>query len=348
MNTKLLTAICLILLILQSCKKDPVASPTGTYSNGVFITNEGKYPGPGTVSFYSRDSSKISNSIFESANAGAVLGSVVQSISVWNGLGYVVENNSARITIVTPSDFKYVDTIGSNILSSPRYFMGVTATKAYITDWGANSLSGVVLVYDLSQKKVTKKIPVGLGADRMTLVNQTMYVANEGGYGTDSVIITVNTQTDVSSSPIKVGINPNSIQADANGDIWVLCGGTYTSSTSGSLVCLHNGILHKSYPVPQGSKSLQIDATRQKLFFVGGTNVYSMGIADSATAVVNIPGLVLVSPYGAGLDPKTSYLYVSDAKDFASNGSLYILDLVNKKIVNTATVGVAPGNFYFE
>ena len=49
---------------ISSCKKDD-DTPSGKYSSGVFITNEGPFgTGTGTVSFINRDSNNIENNIF--------------------------------------------------------------------------------------------------------------------------------------------------------------------------------------------------------------------------------------------------------------------------------------------
>ena len=333
----------------QSCKQDPCcALPTGAYSNGVFIANQGKYPGPGEISFYNRDSAKITNDLFSKTNGGATPGSVIQSISFWNGLAYIVANNSQKIDIVNATDFKYVGSIDSSILSYPNYFLGIDANKAYISDWGKGAINGAVIVYDLVNKKKIKTIPIGKGADKMLRVNNKVYVTNTGGYDKDSIIGIIDVTTDAVTS-LKVGVNSNSIAQDANADIWVLCAGTYTNTLPGSLVRIHNGAVDKNISIPQLSSNLTIDPSGKILYYIGGdSQLYTLDVNNPTTPTkFTVSGLTLISPEALGFDPITATLWVADAKDFSSNGSIYLIDATNKTIKNTYATGVAPGFFWF-
>ncbi len=59
----------------------------------------------------------------------------------------------------------------------------------------------------------------------MLLVNNKVYVANAGGWGSDNTIDVIDISSDAVTSTITVGDNPNSLVIDASGSIWVTSGG---------------------------------------------------------------------------------------------------------------------------
>ncbi|MBR5885756.1 MAG: YncE family protein, partial [Alistipes sp.] len=77
-------------------------------SGGLFITNEGNFQyGNATLSFYNPETKQIENEIFYRANA-MKLGDVAQSMTIRNGIGWVVVNNSHVIFAIDLNTFKEV------------------------------------------------------------------------------------------------------------------------------------------------------------------------------------------------------------------------------------------------
>jgi DNA-binding beta-propeller fold protein YncE len=341
--------LTIISLLVASCVKDAPIPPSSYYSNGVFVTNEGPYQGNGSLSFYARGSGAIENNIFERWNNGAKLGSVVQSMFVSSdNKAYIVVNDASKIIIADANNMTFLDSIGSNKLTLPRYFLGVSTTKAYISQYG-NSGNASVLVYDIPSKAVTKTIPIGKGADRMLLLGSSLYVANDGGFGIDSTISIINTTTDVVTKKLRVGINSNSMAADVNGDLWVLCGGNYAlPSQKGTLVKVSNGVVVSSDSIPKSAQSLVIAADKKTIYFIADGKIYSKDATSAAAATLYSGSPIgLTNPYSLGIDPSTGYLFIGDAKDYANKGALFIVDPVTKALKNTVITGIIPGNFWF-
>lgn len=59
----------------------------------------------------------------------------------------------------------------------------------------------------------------------MAQIGSSVFVTNSGGFGIDSTITIINSITDEVEGTFLVGPNPNSIQVDVNGSIWILCAG---------------------------------------------------------------------------------------------------------------------------
>ena len=339
-------------LLLTACEPKETAPPAGKYENGVLISHEGGFPGgTGTVSYFNRTTKSVENNIFEVVNARP-LGSLVQSVRVHNGKAYMVVNNANRVEIADAKNFQSVGVI--NGLAFPRYFLGINDQKAYVSQWGADGLTGSVQVVDLNTNTVTKTIPTGRGAERMISVNNNVYVTCVGGYGSDNRVTVLDANTDQVVTNIIVGDNPNSIQLDANNKVWVLCGGAkdYTTpalSTAGSLVRINpgNNTVELTLPFDDTAElpeEMTINRARNGLFYSYSGAVYRHDINSPELSAA--PFLYRYF-YGLGIDPADDVLYAADAGDFASNGKVIRYNSATGVALDSVQVGIIPAEFTF-
>ena len=358
MNTKLFFNLSALALAVSfsSCKKHdpepaPVIPPVAGYDNGVFITNEGPFgSGTGTVSYFSRSSSGVTNDIFNTKNSYP-LGNIVQSMEIFNGKGYIVVNNASKVEIVDASSFASNGVISG--LTNPRYFLGIDNGKGYVSEWGTGGVAGAIKVIDLSTKTVTATIITGKGAEGMVKAGNNVYVACSGGFDNDSVVTVINTTTNAVVANINVGANPKSIKVDANGKIWVLCSGqigTYPNLIkTGKLVRIDASTNTVDLSLPFSSTTSQpsnlvTNNSKTSLFYSYDGKVYSH---LASANVLNSTATINRSFYGLGIDPTNDYFYGSDAGDFASNGKVIRYNSTGT-VVDSITVGVIPGNFCFK
>lgn len=336
--------------LLSSCDKGD-EKPSELYQTGVFIINEGPFgSGTGTVSYYNRDADITKNDIYGTANSGAAIGNVLQSMNLYGGNAYLIVNNGNKMVEVKSKDFTNVSTFSTG-LTLPRFFLPIDATRAYITQWGKDSATSGVVVYDYASKTIAKTVPTGKGADRMIRNSSTgsVWVLNSGGLSKDSTVSIINSTIGVDTvlQKIKVGLGPNSIVQDANGDIWVLCYGE--SLKSGKLVKIRNGAVEFSFDVPNGAFGLIADKSKTTLYYLASNQIYSKDLLNFGA---NAPSLFLkpsgaTALYSLGFDPKTSLLWCGDALDFKQSGTVYIIDPTTKTEKKKLTVGVAPNGFIF-
>jgi len=202
---------------------EEVDQTAGIYSSGVFITNEGPFQtGSGTVSFFDRNSGLVENGIFELVN-DRLLGNVVQSAETHNGRVFIIVNNANKMEVVQSGTFESVGSVEN--LSLARYFLGIDEKKGYVSSWGETGIDGKVAVIDLNTLSVSKTIPVGSGAEEMAISQEKLYVCNSGGFGSDSTLTIIDVVSDEVIGSIEVGDNPNSIEKDGEGFLWVACSG---------------------------------------------------------------------------------------------------------------------------
>jgi hypothetical protein len=346
---KLWATFAALVLLVWSC--DDTEEPVVTakpYESGVFITHEGAFTGgTGTVSFYNRSVGGIKNDVFGAENSGAAIGNILQSLSVANGKAYLLVNNANKIMIADAKTFKYQDSIGG--LSLPRYFLAIDDKKAYVSEWGKNGTEGAVKVLDLTTKKFTKTIPTGKGAERLLKVGNNVWAVNVGGYSSDSTVAIIDISTESISKKITVGVGPNSLVQDSNGDVWVLCGGAF-GQKNGKLLQIKNNAVTATYLVPQGASALSTNSAKSVLYFVTSKAVYQKDLTTAnPTVLIDKPSAnrTFGTLYGMGVDTKNGDLYLADAKNYSSKGTVYVFNSA-KSLVDSMQTGIIPGNFWFQ
>ena len=320
-------------------------------SSSVYITNEGNFgTGNGSLSIYDKTTNLVSNDVFSSNNGGALLGDVVQSMECINGNGYICVNNSSTIQVIDENHL-YIAAIQ---VSQPRYLKQVNTSKAYASDWGINGIQ----VIDLLSNTVSTTIDCGTGPEGIAVSNGFAYVCNVGGWGLDSTVTVINTNTDAVETTLTVGDKPNSAVVDINGNVWVLTGGfteydanwNVISETPGVLAMINasTNTIESSlvFPIGNHPEDLVINGAGNKLYYSDGSwskAVYEFGINDvdlSTTPIIDR------SFYGLGYDPVSNEIYGSDAVDFTQQGWVYRY-ATSGAVIDSFQVGIIPGSFAF-
>lgn len=343
----------MIFTLLLSCSKDKEFGEVNTentdyiYGKGVFIVNEGNYTnGNGSVSFYNFYTNKIYNGIFDAANKRP-LGDVPVSMEIMNGLLYIVVNNSGKIEVVNPDDFKWIKTITG--LSSPRFIMPVSSKKAYISDLR----SAYISVLDLQTNSITKKIYCGKSTDRMLKYNNRVFVCNWSEYYVkvpNNTVQVIDCDNDLLIDSVKVGKEPNSMVVDKQNRLWVLSSGGYNNEEIPELNCINISNLQPEKKILFASKylspaSLCTNQTKDSLWYISN-NIYCMSINDNqlpATPIINKQHRMF---YSMEVSAPNSELYVSDAIDYNQNGYIYRFTS-NGSVIDSLHAGIIPGYFCF-
>ncbi len=335
------------LLISCSNDDDPQTDPIppAAYEKGILVTNEGPFNnGSGTITYVSEDNATVAQNIYRTVN-GKELGNIVQSMGFQDENAYIVVSNSAKIMIANRYTFESVDSIKTGFVN-PRYFMGDSGSKGYVTDWGDpnDNSDDYVAVLDLRTNAVTTTIPVAFGPERMVSYNNKIYVAHQGAYGQNNLVTVISGST--VESTITVGDVPNSMIVSGN-SLYVLCSGnpSYTGNeTAGLLVKIDLATAQVSqtfsFQTTQHPTNLTMDGAN--LFYSLNGKVYKL---DSAS--ISLPGNDIISGIFYALQAKDGKLYATDADDFASKGSLLVYDLSTNQQIGDFQTGIVPGGIYF-
>ncbi len=332
--------------VFSSCLKDHpddcINPPVNLSGNrGVYIANEGNFQfGNAKVSYYDIESETVIEDLYQPAN-GVPLGDVCQSICSFNGKIYLVVNNSAKVVVVDPDTFVATDAISG--FNSPRYFLPVSNSKAYVSDLYANTIA----IVDLSTNTISGHIPCPGWTEEMALVYGKAFITNPYR---DKVYV-INTATDVIEDSIQVSYGPNSIVEDKNGHLWVLCGGDEAKSTYPALYRIDpvTKLAEQSFQFNCLSDKpwrLDINGTHDTLYFLN-ESVFQMSITAG-----NLPDSPLIAAgtanfYGIGIDPSSGVIYVADAIDYVQRGVVYRYK-PDGTLINSFLAGIVPGDFYFD
>jgi len=322
-------------ILLTACKKDSPEqgniSSINVGSGGVLIGSEGNFQfGNASLSHYDDEKEEITADIFESTN-GYKLGDVLQSIQERQGLLYLVMNNSSTVQVIDKYTFASKGSITG--FNSPRYFLPVSNSKAYVTDLYANSIS----IVDLNTLESTKSIQVNGWTEELVMIYGKVFVCNKGN---DQVYV-IEAETDLLVDSITVSDAPTSILEDKNGLLWVLCKNSLHKIDPVSLSLSQSYALNTSSYASQ----LKINGTGDTLYFLNN-GVFQFPIGDST-----IPGSPIIeagstSFYGLGVDPVSGDIYVSDAIDYIQKSKIFLYTS-GGALKSSFLSGINTSFFYF-
>lgn len=340
--TKLLLVLITTSILLVSCTDDDgTNTPVGAYDHGVLIVNEGDGTA-GSITFISNDRTTIQQDVFGAENQGDGLGGYVQSVFFDEEKAFIISNGSNKITIVNRYTFELVAKIETG-LSVPRYGV-VKNGKAYVTNLATfNSLTDdFVTVIDLSTFAVTSSIMMNAIADKITEANGKLYVAN-GAYGDGASLTVINPTTNTIETTIATGISPNSFEEE-NGILYVLCSDYVNPSKLLKIKLSTNEILSEiTFPEALGNAQ-NLNIEDGKLYFTVNSAVYSEAL--SATSINATPLFTAAATTLYGFAVEDDAIFVADAKDFTSDGKVFIYS-TSGILENQFTVGLIPNGFYF-
>ncbi|MBN2173001.1 MAG: hypothetical protein JW731_02635 [Bacteroidales bacterium] len=340
----------IITAVLLSCTDDPdIPEPTGTgYHDGVFVINEGNYgSGSGTLTFIKRDGTGLVQKVYQNSNTLMQLGNVVQSMNVIGDSAFIMVNNSNRIVVCHKYSMLEAATIED--VEKPRYMVNLNDGRFAVSCW-----DNTVKIFETNSLSQTDEIETNTGPEKMLLLDDRLWILNQGGLSVDSTITILNIQNGNKQS-LQVYPRPTGSQGDADGNIWVMCSGRKDYHPGGfspsHLIRIHPETLDITADISiQGGENdafdLEVDSDGNTLFYLFKGDVYSFEINDSVAS--SQPFIdYLGSFYSLGYDPADNALYASDALDYAQNGVVYKYDATTGQQLFNFKASIIPGEYYF-
>jgi YVTN family beta-propeller protein len=346
MSKKYFILISIILITFISCVSDlppcddnKIITTSGL--NEVFITNEGNYQfGNSGVSFYSDGQTDAIQDLFKTAN-NRPLGDICQSMCTYAGRTYLVVNNSGKIEVVNSETF--ISEAVINGLISPRYFLPVSKSKAYVSDLYSNTIS----IIDLNTNKLSGQINCNGWTEEMALAYGKVFATNR----TSDQLYVINTLNDKVEDSIKIGYGSGWIVEDKFSKLWILCTGDLNKKFNATLHRIDpvTHIVEQSYSFTDKydyPTRLEINRKGDTLYFISG-GIFQMLISDNSLPAVPFIEKSGRNFYSLGVNPNNGNIYVGDAIDYVQRGKIYIFNPEGVTI-NTFLAGINPGDFYFK
>jgi YVTN family beta-propeller protein len=356
-SIKILSAIAIVTLAMNACKKNdtiPAAPVQLTPAIGEYILSEGGFGGNNTkLSFYNNSTSTVVGDFFLQQNPGNVgLGAVGNDMIIYGSKLYVIMNVSSNVTVLNASNATLIKTIqflNGLVRKEPRYAVAARG-KIYVTAYDAT-----VSVIDTSSLSIVKTIPVGPNPEGIAASDNYLYVANSGGLNAvpDSTVSLIDLNTETEIKKIKVGVNPNKIEINQAGNIFVSAYGNFGNIPPSISVINGNS---NANGINLGSNfqysHIRIFGDIAYVFNnYGGAGTAKVFNSSTNTIVRNefiTDGTVITTPYGINIDELNGDVYIADAKNYVSAGSVTCFTSTGvKKFSFSVAPGVSPNKIVF-
>jgi YVTN family beta-propeller protein len=329
MHYKILPIIFLTLFAF-SCKKKKAPEPEApdTLQHGMLVLNEGLFQqNNAALGWFNFSDNSYTGNFFEQ-KTNRSLGDTGNDMKRYGGKIYVIVNVSSTIEILNAyngNSISQISMIANGTPKQPRYIT-FNGAKAYITCY-----DGFVDVLDTASLTITNRIPVGANPEGLTISNGKLFVANSGGLNfpnVDSTVSVIDLGSLQEITRITVGKNPGSIQADSNGDVYVITRGDYGSIPSR---------MHRINPLTNTlMQSFSFDASGISQFgsnFLISYHDFSSG--DNKIALFNPNSETITNPeyistsgiqtlYGVQYSDITHKIYCLDAKNYTVTGQVHV------------------------
>ena len=328
--------------VLASCHKDKTAptpdTPTAQRA-GIYILNQGGIgKNNSTLTYYDYSTKTLTADLYTTANTSK-LGDTGNDLGVYGSQMFIVVNNSNVVTIANAKTAKLKKQITLNQPRSVVFYK----SNAFVT-----SYSGTVSVIDTMSLTITKTITVGNDPEQMVIANGKLYVANSGGlnFGNpDKTVSVIDLATLTETKKLTVIADPVSLSTDTYGNVYVLSLGDFASVKPGLSIIDYNTDVVKSTTVLDLGYNLPLYTQGDFVYYPTGDNkiaVYNTKTQTLSSANFITDGTVITTPYAISGDVLTGEIFVTDAKDYSSSGTLTAFDKNGKKEY-TINTGISPG-----
>ena len=368
-----------LLMVATSCREDELVVPTEydivgdmpaqSSVRGFYLVNEGNMgSNKCTLDYYDYTTGLYSRNFYAERNPTVIkeLGDVGNDIGIYGSKLYVVVNCSHKVEVM---DARSGVRLGQVDIPNCRYIR-FHRGKAYVSSYvgpvmiDPSAPKGAVYEVDTAPFAVTRKVTVGYQPEEMEIVDDYMYVANSGGYRApayDNTVSVIEMIDFKQVQQIPVGINLHRLKKDRYGKLWVTSRGDYQTRPSRLYV------MQKVRGYNRMAVTDTLDIACSNMAFRGDSlfyyatewnnftqsNTITYGIVDIRTLervsenfITDGTDRDITIPYGIAIHPESGDIFVTDAKNYVSSGTLYCFDRQGRRKWSVRT-GDIPAHITF-
>lgn len=345
-----------LLLAITSCREDELVVPTEfdivgdedptSPVRGFYLLNEGNMgSNKCTLDFYDYHTGLYARNFYSERNPSVIkeLGDVGNDIAIYGSKLYVVVNCSHKVEVLDAHTGIRLGQVDIPNCRYVRFHRGKAYVSAYVGPVliDPDAPRGAVFEVDTTSLAITRKVTVGYQPEEMEVIDDYMYVANSGGYRApnyDNTVSVIQMIDFKQVEQIPVDINLHRLRQDQYKQLWVTSRGDYNSRPSRLFVLQkrrgHNQMeVVDTLDVPVSDMAIHGDS----LYYFATNwsnytqkNTISYGIIDIRTHQVVSDNFItdgtdkdITIPYGIAVHPLTGEIFVTDAKNYVSSGTLY-------------------------
>lgn len=311
--------------------------------SGIYLVNQGNQgSNKARLDFLNFHNGFYIRDVFTEYNPEVVkgLGDTGNDVQVYKGKVFVVVNGSHKVEIMDAYSMKRLAQVD---VPNCR-FIAFDGNHAYVTSYVAKdkealkTQKGALYRIDLDTYKVTGQVTVGYQPEQLVIMDGKAYVANSGGYvaGYDDTVSVVDLKSMKVEYDIKVAVNLQLMLVDAEGTIWVSSIGNYRDVSSTLNYLVKKGDKYElggTVNVPVSSMALAGD----KIYVIGTTynpttwkptTTYNIVNAktrklESGSFITDGTESDITTAFTVTVNPGNGDIYVTDAKDYVSSGTLH-------------------------
>lgn len=369
-----------LLMVATSCREDELVVPTeydiipetpseSTRIRGFYLVNEGNMgSNKCTLDYFDYFTGLYARNFYAERNPTVIkeLGDVGNDIGIYGSKMYVVVNCSHKVEVLDARSGVRLGQIDIPNCRYVRFHRGKAYVSAYVGPVliDPNAPKGAVYEVDTASIQVTRKVIVGYQPEEMEVVDDYMYVANSGGYRApdyDNTVSVIQMIDFKQIRQIEVGINLHRLKKDSYKQLWVSSRGDYMGRPSRLYVLDSKNPYNRmevtdTIPVACSNMAIRGDslyyyATEWNNFTA--TNAISYGIINVRTHEIVSTNFItdgtdrdIIIPYGIAVHPETGDIFVTDAKNYVSSGTLYCFGRDGRKKWSVRT-GDIPAHIAF-
>lgn len=311
--------------------------------SGIYLVNQGNQgSNKARLDFLNFHNGFYIRDVFTEYNPEVVkgLGDTGNDVQVYKGKVFVVVNGSHKVEIMDAYSMKRLAQVD---VPNCR-FIAFDGNHAYVTSYVAKdkeslkTQKGALYCIDLDTYKVTGQVTVGYQPEQLVIMDGKAYVANSGGLAKDydNTVSVVDLKSMKVEYDIEVAVNLQLMLVDAEGTIWVSSIGNYRDVSSTLNYLVKKGDKYElggTVNVPVSSMALAGD----KIYVIGTTynpttwkptTTYNIVNAktrklESGSFITDGTESDITTAYTVTVNPGNGDIYVTDAKDYVSSGTLH-------------------------
>ncbi len=337
-----------VALAFAACNDDDTIDDGGnerpgdntSYPERLYVLCEGLMgSNQSSIDCYDFATGTYQRSAYVQANPNVVLelGDVGNDIQQYGGSLWAVINGSNKVEVMDVSTLRrrgQVDIPNCRCVAFDGGYAYVTSYAGPVDDADGGQ-RGYVAKVDTATLSVVDTLHVGRQPEGLAVVDGKLYVVNSGGYcmpAYENTLSVIDLSDFSTRKTLPVAVNMQRILVDAQGMLWVNATGNYGDIAPSLCRVDPKSEQVTTLDLPVAAMTIQGDS----LYIVSHQWDFVLNKGVPASAVVDVRKAAIVSsqmvdpavlegmsPYGVAVHPSTHDIFVSDAGDYVSPGSLY-------------------------